>query len=309
MHVRVCIVAFRNEALIAACLEALSRSTHADFSVVVIENGGTAAWERLVTAIPERLPGGQGVAARDAGGNLGYAGGVNAAIADPGPDDAPAPDAYWVLNPDTLPDPDALGHMVAALAAGRGEVIGSTLLASDGSVQNRGGRWRAPLARAVSLDKGKAPGDASDPRVAAGDLSYVSGASMLIARTAAERVGPWRHEYFLYAEEVEWCLRARATGVRFATAPDALVRHDQGATTGSGGAVATRSRLSIHLDERNKLLVVRDTTPGWLVTAIPASLALLTLRYGRNRAAWRWSLAGWWDGVRGRRGVPDWVGG
>ena len=90
---------------------------------MVIENGGAAAWERLVAAIPDRLPGGQGVVARDAGANLGYAGGVNAAIEDAGPDGAPAPHAYWVLNPDTLPDRDALERMVAALDANTGAEI------------------------------------------------------------------------------------------------------------------------------------------------------------------------------------------
>src|SRR4051812_404076 len=103
MHVAICIVAFRNPDDVNVCLKALARSTYTDFEVVICENGGTEAYERLTALLPTALPGGQTVRAVDGGGNLGYGGGVNRALSA-----APAAGVWWVLNPDTEPQVGAL---------------------------------------------------------------------------------------------------------------------------------------------------------------------------------------------------------
>ena len=46
-----------------------------------------------------------------------------------------------------------------------------------------------------------------------GARDYLSGACLCISRAAWERVGPFNEELFLYYEDVDWCLRARALGV------------------------------------------------------------------------------------------------
>jgi N-acetylglucosaminyl-diphospho-decaprenol L-rhamnosyltransferase len=118
-----------------------------------------------------------------------------------------------------------------------------------------------------------------------------------------------RADYFLYAEEIEWFVRARALGLRLGFAPDAHILHAQGTTTGSAAPLHDRPRLPIYCDERNRLHVVRDTTPARYPVAVIAALALLLLRYAR-RGAWRqtgYALAGWRAGVRGERGMPPWL--
>jgi GT2 family glycosyltransferase len=77
---------FRNAEDIAACAEALGASTHRDFEIVICENGGAEAHQKLVSVLPRILPAGQPVHVHLAPGNLGYAGGVNLACAP-----APAP--------------------------------------------------------------------------------------------------------------------------------------------------------------------------------------------------------------------------
>ena len=96
--VAVCIVGYRNPDDFVLCLAALARSRHADFEVVVCENGGPEAFDQLTKVLPAALPGGQPVRAILAPGNLGYAGGVNVCLAA-----APDADAWWILNPDTEP--------------------------------------------------------------------------------------------------------------------------------------------------------------------------------------------------------------
>ncbi|MDB5422831.1 MAG: hypothetical protein JWQ29_247 [Phenylobacterium sp.] len=304
MHVAVVIVGFRNPRDIAACLQALERSTHPDYEVVICENGGPAAFQALADALPKTLAHGQPVKVLLAPGNLGYAGGVNHGMA--ACDEA---DAWWVLNPDTEPQPEAMGALLARLGRGDCEAVGCTVYLPDGTVQSHGGAWRAWLARAVSIGHGQPLDDAVDPRTVERAQSYLNGAAMLVSRRFVEVVGPMREEYFLYCEEVEWFLRGLARGVKLGFAPDARVLHQAGTTTGSYDAMRARPKPPIYLNERNKVLVTRDCFPARLPVAAVASLLLAILKFGR-RGAWRqlgYALSGWRAGLCNERGVPAWM--
>lgn len=303
MHVAVCIVGFRNAEEVAACIAAIGRSTHADYEVVICENGGAPAEAALRAALAP-LPGGQTVTVVGAPDNPGYAGGVNRCLAG-----TPNADAWWVVNPDAEPEPQAMAALVARLSKGDVAAAGGTLYHPGGRVQAHGGHWRDWLARPESIGHGSPLATPADPAAIEAGTDYILGASMMIDRTFLDRVGPMREDYFLYGEEVEWFLRARALGLKLGFAPEARVQHGQGGTTGSAAAHHQRGRLPIYLDERNKLHIVRDTGAYRLVTAAPAAFALLALRYARRGAwkQWRYGVAGWWAGLKGERGKPDWV--
>ncbi|WP_225206449.1 glycosyltransferase family 2 protein [Novosphingobium huizhouense] len=302
--IAVCIVAFRDSAIVAQCLASLERSSFADFEVVICENGGPEAFARLEAALPARLPGGQGVTCLMAPGNLGYAGGVNFAIRA-----RPGARAWFVLNPDATVAPDALGELVARLERGDCDAVGGVLHYPSGKVQAYGGRWRGWLARAESIGQGRSVEEIADEAGVEREMNYLLGAAMLIDRSFVARAGLMQEDYFLYAEEIEWCLRALRSGARLGFAPSARICHGQGATTGSADPIRSRPKLPIFLDERNKLLVVRDTTPARLPVAIPLAAALAFLRFARRgaRRQFAYALQGWWDGARNRRGVPAWL--
>ena len=304
MHVAVCIVAFRNVPDIVDCLAALDRSTHGNFDVLICENGGQAAYDALIAQLPPTLSGGQAVRAVRAPRNLGYAGGVNVGLRE-----TPDADAWWILNPDTLPQPQSLERMVARLQVGDCDAVGGTVYLPDGRVQSHGGLWRPWLARSVSLGHGSPHGQAPDPERIERQKNYLNGASMMIGRRFLETVGPMREDYFLYCEEVEWCLHARHLGMRLGYAPGADVLHIAGTTTGSYAAIRSRPRTPIYLGERNKLLTTRDRYPLRLPVAAIAALVLACLRFGRA-GAWRqlgYAVSGWAAGLGGERGPPRWL--
>ena len=137
MHVSVVIVGYRNPGDIVRCLAALSGSSHRDFDVVVVENGGPEAFQALVSAVAPQLPGGQAVRFVPAHDNPGFAGGVNRGVAE-----TLDADAWWVLNPDTEPHPEAMARYVARLQAGDCDAVGGTLYLPSGEVQSHGGAWR-----------------------------------------------------------------------------------------------------------------------------------------------------------------------
>ena len=303
-HVSICIVGFRNIDDIVQCFEALDGSTYEDFEVIVVENGGPEAFAELNRRIRTTLAHGQAVRTVLAPRNLGFPGGVNRCLAE-----TPDADAWWVLNPDTQPRPDALEALVRRLEVGDCDAVGCTILSSEGRVGSYGGRWDPWFARPVSLGMGKSVDDPVDPAEVEATQTYIHGAAMLLNRRFLEVVGPMRDDYFIYCEEVEWCWRARLKGLRLGFAPGVFVVHHQGTTTGAGGDVRSRGRLATYLGERNKVLLVRDQTPARLPVAVIATLALILRRYIKG-AAWPqlgWGLSGWLAGVFDRRGPPPWL--
>lgn len=305
MHIAVSIVGFRNPDDIVGCLSALAQSTYADFEVIICENGGAEAFEALGRVLPARLAGEQSVRAVLAPGNLGYAGGVNVCIQQ-----TPDADAWWVLNPDTQPDPSAMALLVARLSVGDCDAVGSTIYLPDGRVQSHGGRWRSWLARAESIGHGSPLSTAPNPAMIEREQNYLNGASMMMSRRFLDVVGPMREEYFLYCEEVEWCLRGVQLGMRLGFAPGAFVLHHVGTTTGSYADIRKRPKTPIYLNERNKMLTTRDVFPGRLPLAALGSFALIFMRFGR-RGAWKqvgYAIAGWTAGLTNQRGVPRWLG-
>ena len=302
MHVAVCIVGFRNPDDITNCLAGLIASSYKNYEVVVCENGGEAAYQALLKRLPRTLSTGQRLTLICAPSNPGYAGGVNLCM-----DSASAADAWWILNPDTKPDPEALLRLCARLSEGDCEAAGCTVHSAGGTVESRGGRWNPWLARAVSIDHGIALATPST-RVQS-RIDYLSGASMLVSRAFVARVGRMREDYFLYGEEVEWCLRGLAFGVRLGVARGAKVMHLQGTTTGSVNEMSRRSRVAVYLDERNKLLITRDRLSYLLPVTAVGALIMLLMRFVR-RGAWAqvgYALDGWWNGLRNQRGKPAWV--
>jgi GT2 family glycosyltransferase len=300
VHVAVAIVGFRNPDDIVRCLAALARSRHADFEVVICENGGAEAFQALTEVLPTGLAGGQPVRAVMAPRNLGYAGGVNVCLAE-----SPNADAWWVLNPDTEPYPDAMGAMLARLAVGDCEAVGNTLYLPNGKVQSHGGWWQTWLGRTVSIGHSTPQTQAPDPAAVERRQNFLNGASMLIGRRFLQVVGPMREEYFLYFEEVEWCLRGLELGMRLGFAPDAIVLHHGGTTTGNTTDYRSRSRMPIYLNERNKMLVTRDCFPTRLPIVALTSLVTLFAKYGR-RGAWAqlgFGVSGWMAGLRNERGA------
>lgn len=302
--VAVCIVSFCDPQQILDCLAALSTTAFAEYEVLICENGGPESFQSLIRLIPSELPGGQAVTCSDAGGNLGYSGGVNHCIAM-----RPDARAWWILNPDALVSPQALGEMLQKLEAEAYDAVGGLLLHPQGTVQACGGRWHMALARAESIGFGQDPEEIPPPHDVERRMNYILGASMLISPRFVATVGLMREDYFLYAEEIEWCLRGLKAGMRLGYAPQAVVHHGQGATTGSAAEITARPRLPIFLDERNKLLVVRDSSPALLAIAVPAAFGLTLLRFARRRAwrQWHYAVSGWWAGVRGVRGRPSWL--
>ncbi|HWE99897.1 MAG TPA: glycosyltransferase family 2 protein [Caulobacteraceae bacterium] len=303
-HVAVVIVGYRNRGDIQLCLKALAAQTHAAFEVVICENGGHDACVALAADLPERLSCGQRVTLICARDNLGYAGGVNLGLSA-----TPDADAWWILNPDTQPDPSALELMLQRLHEVDCEAVGSLMVDSRQRVLGSGYTYNFWTGYSQALHRGRSAHKPIEQAEVEARMTFISGASMLVSRRYVEVAGLMREDYFLYCEETEWCERGRLRGLRLGFAAQAHVQHAQGTTTGAGGSSRDQPRLPVFLMERNAVLMVRDLYPWrWAFVAM-MQLLVTTLRLARRRA-WRqigYASGGWWDGVLNRRGRPAWA--
>ena len=326
------IVGFGHADDMVECLSAIAKQRGCPkFGVFVCENGGPAAFDALVKAVSGnggpceeavehadpasndfvraaqlRLAEGKApVTIGEARDNGGYAGGINAwlrpLLADP------SWSAVWILNPDAWPEPDALAEL-AAYAARRGKgMVGSRLMIPGRSdvALSRGLKWNNLTARLAGIDMFAPVSPEPDPEDVERRMDSPTGPSMYVTRECIDRIGLMDESFFLYWEEVDWAVRAKAAcGVGYAHR--SVVPHVMGTTTGSAGGRAKRSAFSVYLGARNQLHFVRRHHPRWFLWTLFVSFVrsgeYLAVGSTRNFAA---ALRGLAAGLRGEKGRPD----
>lgn len=163
------------------------------------------------------------------GRNAGYAAGINAAARSHRPSRA-----LLVINPDVRILPAAIGELWAAVDQPGIGIAVPRLFDRDGHLI-RSLRRDPTVLRA--LGEALIGGRAGRVRVlgeviqdsasydSAGAVDWASGAMMLISRACLDAVGNFDEGYFLYSEETDFALRARAHGFNVAYVPSAAARH------------------------------------------------------------------------------------
>jgi GT2 family glycosyltransferase len=134
-----------------------------------------------------------------------------------------------------------------------------------------------------------------------GSLDFLTGAALCMPRAAWLRVGPFDERLFLYYEDVEWCLRARAAGFALRVEPMATARHGAGSSTGGGQGetwayYSTRNRLWLLQRMRGRPTARREA-------ANTSARALLRIGDPIGRAKLR-GVRDWAEGRMGRGPFP-----
>jgi N-acetylglucosaminyl-diphospho-decaprenol L-rhamnosyltransferase len=108
------------------------------------------------------------------------------------------------------------------------------------------------------------------------DVDWLMGAAFLVRRTAAEDAGPLDEEYFLYFEDVDWCLRFWERGWRVRYLPVVECLHRWSRASRKGGVLGLVSnplarrhlRSSIRFFRRHGIYCARPQNVRGL-TSIP----------------------------------------
>jgi GT2 family glycosyltransferase len=281
------------ELTVQALRHLLDTDQGVDLRVLVRDNAssdGTA--EAIARAVPE-------AEIDDGDVNLGFAGGMNTLIAR-----SRAP-WFLALNSDAWPRAGAIRQLVdTATQRPRAAAVAPRLERPDGTLEHSthpfpsltvamtmavgGDRWFPRPLRDRLLLEGTWRHDR--PR----RVDWAVGAALLMRRSALEEVGGFDEQFFMYAEDLDWCWRADRLGWTIEFDPAAVVVH-VGNASGTHRYGERRTRTYLRNTHRWYKAVHgsrRSAAYRW-VSALGAQRAQLVARRRRDREA-----ADWWRAIR-----------
>lgn len=215
-QVWVVIVSWNSYQDTADCLGSLASASWSDLQVVLVDNGSTdGSGERLASGFPAVIH----LRSQE---NLGFAAGSNLGIRaalDGGAD------FICLLNNDTVVDPGFIEPLVMrAGETSAAAIIGGKILYDEPEdiIWYAGGR--IDRHRGFTSHRGQDAPDApvfNEPAF----TDYVTGCLFFTRASLYEELGLLDESYFMYCEEVDFCLRARRAGYRCFYEPGSVIRH------------------------------------------------------------------------------------
>jgi GT2 family glycosyltransferase len=207
-----------------------------------------------------------------------------------------------LLNNDTRGRPDFLGPLTESLSDSSAYQLATPkILFDDRSTIWSTGEWTLFPFLFSRRQLGKSD-DARTPRPR--KINSITGCAMAVRREVFERIGMFDENFFAYVEDVDFCLRARKAGFRFACCHDSVVYHAASQSLGDF------SPAKVYLNTRNKAyFIMKNVSPFlWL----PSAAWYLAVTCGwflkaLCRGDWdvmRSILQGFVDGIRNRMGPP-----
>jgi len=184
------ILSFRAPQALAACLTSLKTAK--------LPSG----WQKKVVVIDNSQK------------NLGFAAGNNVGLKKALVEKA---DAVLLLNQDTVVDKAFL----AGLLANPADIVGPVIKFK------RDGKWLFDFGGKINWWFGRTKHIESDLILSTrySNPDYISGCAMLIRRPVLEKIGLLDESYFLYFEDVDFCLRAAKAGLKIDIEPQSQIVH------------------------------------------------------------------------------------
>ncbi len=210
-QVTVCVVNWNSGDYLRRCVAAVYDRTRIPVRVLVVDNSSSD--DSMARLSESGMP----ATIVQTGRNLGYAGGVNVALQH-----VQTPYAL-LLNPDAFVHDGCIDALLrCAQAHPRAGAVGAGLRYPDGSLQPAARNFPSPLTHFIEVFRlyrllWHVPGVGRrymlvSPQDRAQEVDWVVGACWLLRMQAVKQVGPLDDTFFMYAEELDWCLRARRRG-------------------------------------------------------------------------------------------------
>jgi GT2 family glycosyltransferase len=266
-------------------LDDLARQRGVALHVTVIDNGSTDG------SLARARKGAQPFALIETGANLGYTGGNGVGLRAVGLERP-----VLVVNPDVrLRQEDALACLLAVLDERPGVAAVAPVIRDEAGLLEHLGSVadvdRARVHHVQTFVAGPAPDLA--------EIEWIDGAVVLFRAEALREIGGFDERFFLFQEEVDWCLRARRAGWSVALTGRAEVAHRRSSSFGD-------SQKGAYYYWRNLYLLCALHARGrigwrlrWLVALLRFARSRTHLRSGASMRA----LRGGVDAVRGRWGA------
>jgi GT2 family glycosyltransferase len=240
VDVSVLIVNWNTSDLLRSCLQSVySRVLGISYEVIVVDNGSTDGSQEMVAC---DFPNARLIRNSE---NRGFAAANNQAIR------LAAGRHLLLLNSDAAVEAGSVERMAFFLDGNAAVgVVGGRLRHPDGTFQSSfadfpglGGELMLLTGLSRWLLPPSYPSYPEARSMHAREVEWVGGAYMMVRRKATETVGLLDEDYFMYAEEMDWCLRMHEGGWKVWYLPEAEATHWLG---GSAQRVPERRRLQIY---------------------------------------------------------------
>ena len=166
-------------------------------------------------------------------------------------------EAVLLLNPDTEVTPGAVQRLLSELRRlPRAGIVGPRLLNSDLTLQTSVHALPRPVRQALDSEALRRvlsrfswwapPSEFAPPQTVR--VEAVSGACMLMWSQVFRQVAGFSPDYFMYAEDMDLCLKVHRAGLFMYHVPDAAIVHHSGASSSEAGSTfsAVMMREALH---------------------------------------------------------------
>lgn len=258
-------VSYYSDEVVTTFLGSLSTASSRPVPCIVVNNAPNDA------AIAPAVAGYENARLVNSATNLGYGKAMNLGVSE-------ANIADWILlaNPDLTFAPGALDELVAI-----GEkdssigVLGPLIYTTGGEIYPSARRlpslrhgighalfflvWKSnPWTKAYLADRENPPRQR--------DAGWLSGACLLVRRSAFESVGGFDDKFFMYFEDVDLCERLGRAGWKVVYAPSAVITHIGGHSTDS------QSRTMIKVHHRSAYTYLSARYSAWYFAPLRIAL-------------------------------------
>lgn len=256
MALSVIIVNYRSASFIVDCLSsAFMYPSAAGFEWIVVDNDSKDKSEEMIT---NQFPSVRWI---NMGYNAGFARANNEGIRQC------KGDTVLLLNPDTIVLEDAIAKSYLRMQTDQNCIAAATqLLNPDGSPQITGnffmkgglnhllplpylGKFLRTLALFVGVKKTNI-----QQAIQTEPVDWINGAFLMVKKKAIEKAGLLDEDFFLYAEEIEWCSRLQKQGTLMVYG-DLFTTHLQGETINTATASSDKGYFNLFDKKGLQLLI------------------------------------------------------
>jgi len=226
LRLAIIVVLYQSRDEVAALWECLARQGFRDWRLIVLDNFAADGAGGFLAA-----QGDVRVSVTVNAGNEGFARAVNAGLRQAA---ALGAERCLLLNPDVAFTPDFLAELMARWDGTGADVIAPRIMLYDRPETSwyAGGGFDFGWTFVNRHDEYNADGPGS--RI----VEFASGCCLGLTMTALRRVGLLDESFFVYSEDVDFCLRLKSEGIPIQYVSDPFLLHHAGASSGGEHSTA-----------------------------------------------------------------------
>jgi GT2 family glycosyltransferase len=210
MLVSIIVTNWNGERYLGKCLDSLLAQTYHGYEIIVVDNASTDKSTDIVKKYGSQI---RLVINKE---NLGFAAGSNAGIR------ASRGELIVLFNNDAVADSAWLAALVRGIdEPPEADIVSGIIYYYDPGDVIWCDAGRVDLITGFSWHAGQHRKSVPSPE----EIDYFPGCALMIRKTVFDQIGLLDERFFLYAEDPDFCLRAKQAGFKLKLVPGARVRH------------------------------------------------------------------------------------